>query len=294
MVFMDLIAYIFLGILQGIAEWLPVSSQGQLMLAGMGFFGMLPSRAIELSVWLHLGTLLSAIVYFRREAAGLLRRFPAFVLLVVSGRHISARQGVVSVRQGGVSDERDKLIFFLTVSTFFSGLVGIPLYIFLKKSFAFLGGEAAVALIGFFLIVTGVMLYRAGSGTFGTRKVTDLGLKDAVFAGVLQGFSVLPGISRSGTSTAALLFMGFRQEDSLKISFLMSIIVVGAAELVFGLFEGFSFSTGSLAAVLFAFVSGFLSIGILLRVAKKVSFWLFCIALGVVSLIPFVFSVVFL
>ncbi|MCD6230027.1 MAG: undecaprenyl-diphosphate phosphatase [Candidatus Diapherotrites archaeon] len=290
---MDLIAYIFLGILQGIAEWLPVSSQGQLMLAGMAFFGMLPSRAIELSVWLHLGTMLSALVYFRREVAGLLRRFPAFVLLIASGKHILVKQDRVSVRQGRVLDEHDKLTFFLIVSTFFSGLVGIPLYVFLKKSFVFFGGEAAVALIGFFLIVTGVMLYGAGSGTFGNRKITDLGLKDAVFTGVLQGFSVLPGISRSGTSTAALLFMGFRQEDSLKISFLMSIIVVGAAELVFGLFEGFSFSTGSLVALLFAFVSGFLSIGVLLKVAKKVRFWLFCIALGVVSLIPFIFSVVF-
>ena len=273
---MDLFAYIFLGILQGLAEWLPISSQGQIMLAGMALFGLSPSLAIELTVWLHFGTVLSALVYFRREVFRLLQGFPSFVLLIVSRKQVLG--------------EQDKLTFFLIVSTFFSGIVGIPLYLLLKKSFASLSGESAVALVGFFLIVTGILLYKAGTKKFGNKKTSELGLKDAVFAGVFQGFSILPGISRSGTSTAALLLRGFNQEDALKMSFLMSIVVVGSAEIVFGFVEGFSFSTGSFIALFFAFVTGFFSIEVLLRVAKKVSFWLFCIILGIISLIPFVFS----
>ena len=106
-----------------------------------------------------------------------------------------------------------------------------------------------------------------------------------LIAGAAQGFTIFPGISRSGITVAALLFRKFEQEDALKISFLMSIpAVIGANILDMGGVESFD-PLVLLAGIVSAFVTGYLTIDILMRFARSVRFDVFCIVFGIIALI---------
>ena len=110
---MTVLQSLVLGIIQGIAEWLPISSQGINNLVLLHFFEKTPSEAIRISIWLHTGTVLAAIVYFRKEISDLLRHFPGYL-----------REWRVSGQQ-----ERDATTTFLIISTLLTGVVGAPLLI---------------------------------------------------------------------------------------------------------------------------------------------------------------------
>jgi undecaprenyl-diphosphatase len=248
----EVIASLFFGVLQGITEWLPVSSQGQITIVSQ-FFGIGLGTVMELVLWLHLGTAFAAIVYFRKEILELFDR------------------------------ERRGLLRFLVIATLFTGVVGAPLYYLVLKAFSFVAGEIIIGIVGVFLIITGVVQkYAKGR----ERQLDQATTKDAIVAGLFQGFAILPGISRSGTTTAALLFAGFNAESALKLSFLMSIPAVLAANVAFELTEGFAVNSGAIIALLAAFVVGLLTIDIFLKVARRVKFWIFLIILGAISLLP--------
>ncbi len=260
---MELLDAFILGLIQGITEWLPVSSKSQIMLASMGLFDIAPENALSLSIYLHIGTMLAAIVYFRNEIYQLLKRT--------------------------VVEPRDKLFQFLVVSTLCTGAIGVPLFIFVKDVFVTMNGEAFTGVIGIGLVFTGVLLLK--SKQTGGRTEKGLVLKDSVIAGVAQSLSVLPGVSRSGVTTASLLWIGFSQESALKLSFLMSILAVSGAEVGFSILKGFSGIGVAEGAVMIisSFAFGIISIEFLLRIARNLSFAYFCIFIGIVSLVPLVY-----
>ncbi len=125
---MDPIKALVLGLLQGVLEWLPVSSQGNLVLLAITLLGLDPSYALTFSVYLHVGTGFAALVYFRREVARIIMR--------------------------GSEDDR-RLFQFLVIATFVTGVVGYPLFAFV--GLASLYGEALLALTGVALLATGLM-----------------------------------------------------------------------------------------------------------------------------------------
>jgi undecaprenyl-diphosphatase len=253
-----------LGILQGILEWLPVSSEGILTLVSINLLGIQASEAIKFSIWLHLGTFLAALIYFRKDILKLVKHFPGYLKNVKS------------------DDENSKLITFLIISTILTGLIGLPLFLFAVDILGVLSAKIMTFIIGFFLIITGLLQKKSKDGT---KKTEGLQNKDGIIIGILQGFSALPGISRSGITTSGLLFKKFDSETALKLSFMMSIPTIFVAEIGLGIIKGFEFSLASFVSVLFSFIFGIISIGLLLKIAKKIKFWKFCLVLGLISIL---------
>ena len=259
---MGLLEAIVLGALQGIAEWLPISSSGQVMLSLVNFLQESPEAAFSLAIILHLGTLLAVAVKYREELARLLLNL----------------------------SWKDPLLRFLIISTIITGVVGIPLYFALKGLFSYAQGDLANGIVGALLIVTGIALY-VSRGKLGNKEMKGIGYLETGIAGAAQGIAILPGISRSGVTVAAMLLSGVRQELALKLSFLMSIpAVLGALALDYasGDIASAGFGLGEMAlGVLAAFIFGYLTIDILLGIAHKVRFDIFCILFGLIALSVF-------
>jgi len=257
---------ILFGIIQGIFEWLPISSQGNLVLLMVSMFGYSVGEAISYSIFLHTGTMLAALVYFRKDILSILRSLP--------GYRVNYK-------------ENNGMISFLVLATIITGLVGFPIYMYLKTT-TFVG-EVFIGLVGMALIFTGLIQKTVkGSGKNGLK---NLNLKDSVLLGIAQGLSVIPGISRSGITVSSLLFRNYDSSSALKISFLMSIPAILIAEIGLGVMGGIP-SLGIdkiITGLLFSFVFGMLTIHVLIKIAKKYAFWKFCIILGIIALIPLVF-----
>ncbi len=260
---MDLVQAVVLAVIQGLTEWLPVSSEGMSSLVMINFFGKSLTEAVFLSAWLHTGTLLAAAVYFRKDILAMLRNLPAFV------------------RNPGEREGYSGLTGFLIISTLVTAVIGAPLILFFLDTVSF-SGAPAMALIGALLIVTGLLqkfVRNSDVITHGTK------LKDAVLVGAAQAFSVLPGLSRSGLTMSALLLRKHDPEYALKLSFLMSIPAVFAAEIGIIALQKVTIDVFSLVAIGVSFVVGLLTLGTLLRIAQKVNFGYFCIFLGILSML---------
>ncbi|AKB23986.1 Undecaprenyl-diphosphatase [Methanosarcina sp. MTP4] len=268
---------VVLGTIQGIAEWLPVSSEGMTSLVLINFFGKSLSEAIPIAIWLHLGTLLAALVYFKDDVILITKRLPEYFTGIVSRKRI---QEIPDSEPAGAGE--DLLISFLIISTFLTGVIGLPIMLYITEKTE-ISGEGATAAVGVFLILTG-LFQRLSAGAKNPKK--EPGMQDALFTGIAQGFAAFPGISRSGITVAALLFRKFDSEKALKLSFLMSIPAVLASEIGIGIMGLLVVDLNSLLAVIFSFIFGLLTINILLKVARKVDFSYFCMILGFMSVLP--------
>jgi undecaprenyl-diphosphatase len=255
---MDSFAYVLVGLVQGITEWLPVSSKSQDMLV-MGFMGLTPEMAYSVAIFLHFGTLLAVLIRMRSDVAAVVMRLPAF--------------------------RQDKLVQFLIVSTALTAIVGAPIYFLLRKSLGEWGGGFVLAMIGAFLLLTGLFIY-ASKKVMGTRKMSDITFIDMVVLGFAQAVTPLPGVSRSGVTVSALLLRGIKQEDALRLSFLMSIPAVVGALCLELLLQGFVLPEPEIIAGVFAaLLAGYLTIDLLLKVATKLRFDVFCIVFGLLALL---------
>ena len=249
-----------LGVLQGITEWLPISSQGQTVLVMLNFMQIDAGTAISVAIFLHIGTMLAVLIRFRKDFVSMLNR-------------------------------ESKLLRIIVVATGSTAITAVPL-LFLLLFFIenlFENGAIATVLtgaIGVMLILTGIMLgaqKRAGNSY---RTLDEITTKDMVFAGLAQGFSILPGISRSGTTITILLMSGIKQELALKLSFLMSVPAVLGAIVLFDVRRVSAIATSEAAImVLSSLMVGYITMSILLRFAKRVNFAIFCISLGGLTLL---------
>ncbi len=244
---------VLLGALQGLTEWLPVSSEGVVAAAYSLLEGESLDEAIGYALWLHVGTMPAALVVLRREAAAL-------------AREVWERPTKPS-----------PLLLFLAVSTVLSMAVGLPLVLALGE-LSGLVGASAMGIVGVLMLVTGALqVLRARPGD---RDRTRLALTDALLAGVAQGLSVLPGFSRSGLTVAALLGRGVDKREALVVSFLMSIPASAAAALYAALSGGFALPTEAVTAAAVAFVIGLAAIRALLAFAQRVNLGLFVVLIG--------------
>lgn len=204
MVVNELIASLIIAIVQGITEWLPVSSSGHLVLAEkiIGHVG-----GLTFDVALHFGTLMAVFVYFGKDIIDIMRDF-------LSGKF---------------KTENGKLGVLILVATIPAAIVG---FLF-KDVFSLIFSNLVVVMVGF--AITGVLLLIASVSGKSKRTIKGISFRDAATIGIAQVFSIFPGVSRSGTTLSAGLLLGLEEKAAVKFSFLMSIpIIFGANILVIG------------------------------------------------------------
>lgn len=261
-------AEFILGLIQGIAEWIPISSEAMIVLIAKNFFYTTFNleNLIKLALFLHLGTFFSALIYFWKDIKIYLK-------------------GLLKYKKQTL--ETKKIINFLFITTIISGLLGIlilKIFVNIADKFEFTG-KLITLIIGLFLIITGILLLLQKK-SFGLRKEKDLNLFDSLLLGVIQGFTVLPGLSRSGTTISVLLFRKIDKTTALKLSFLMSLPIVLAGNIILNL-EYFTFSIVNFIALFTAFIVGLLTIHLLIKFSEKVNFGIFVIVFGIISIITF-------
>jgi len=253
------------GILQGLTEFLPVSSSGHLVL--VPWLLGLDAPGMSLDVLLHLATLLALVIYFRRE-----------VLMLIRGVvHLVAR------RRADTADAR--LAWLVIVSSIPAVIVALVLETTIEQAFA---APMAAAVC---LLVTGTILYLA-ERRGGDRAIADLGSRDAGLIGLAQAVALVPGISRSGATMAAGRALGLERSEAARYAFVMSIpVVFGAAmlELAGMITEGYAGPVAPLAVgMLAAFLSGYLAVAVLIRYVQGHSlrvFSYYCWSLGMLAIL---------
>ena len=254
---MDWWTAVVIGIVQGITEWLPVSSSGQSSIILVNGFNLDPRMAITLGLAVHIGTALAVVAKYPKD------------LLAMADF------------SGG------KIPKFYWAVTIISLICALPFLLLLEATFEsnLWTGETITIFVGLALIVTGLIIreqYRRKP-----KKLSKAGWKDYIILGVAQGFAILPGISRSGMTVSALLVRDYEKSTSMKFSFMLSVPVSFAAAgyfIVFG--DMASIGLGPyIVAGLFAFVFGYFTMEILLRMAKQINFSMFCIVFGLMAVI---------
>jgi len=223
---------VLVGVVQGVTEFLPVSSSGHLAL--LARFSLAPS-SVFYSLSLHLATLFAVLIVMRRE-------------VWAAARHPLKGDG--------------KYIL----------LASLPTLIIALLFTAFLPNLLEGALLGFGFLLTSVILFSAE--LFGKKKdKCDLTVGNVLFTGVMQGIAVLPGVSRSGSTISSLRLAGVSEERAASFSFLLSLPIIVGGFLLEGVKSGFSAEGADaveiLIAALSAFVSGALSVRLMLRQVKK-------------------------
>jgi undecaprenyl-diphosphatase len=262
-----------LGVLQGLTEFLPVSSSGHLVL-GQRFFGLTePELLFDIS--LHIGTLLAVVLVFFREIAAILSalvRIPALLAQCGGWRPMLQR------------NEPVRTAFLIVVGSVPTAVLGLGFHRAADRIFA------SLPIVGAMLLVTGALLWATRRRSVGDRTVSSMTVKDALIIGLLQGFAILPGISRSGATISAALFLGVERSTAGRFSFLLSLpAIVGALllEVRGGISSTASGPTVLLGAVVAA-ATGALALVALLRIVKSGHlhrFAPYCWALGAAVLV---------
>ncbi|MBN1802504.1 MAG: undecaprenyl-diphosphate phosphatase [Candidatus Lokiarchaeota archaeon] len=269
---MKTIEELIIAILQGLFEWLPISSSGQVMIVSTSLLGMPPEKAFSLAIWLHLGTMLAVLIKFRKEYKDmLLSFFPKY------------RKEKLSIKKRN----------WVVISLIGTACTALPLYFLFRlliSGFLPVHGDIITIFIAIFLLITGIVLItrKKDRGTKRIEDIDDIKLKkDSFISGLIQGTSILPGISRSGVTVATLLYEDYDQDSALRLSFIMSVPVVIASIGVDILMGNFIYIDPFviIATTLVSFVVGYLSMEFLLKVAKKFEFGYFCIIYGAIALL---------
>jgi len=263
-----MLEYITLGAIQGVTEWLPVSSEGIIVLVSTYFFPALSlGEAVRLALFLHLGTFLAALIYLRNDVR---------TLIVACIWYSTATK-----------DTRSELHFLMRTS-FVTAIIALPLLILINNSSSWLTVSITGigTLIGTLLIVTGLLhRHTQQQHIERTRASDELTVRDACMTGIFQGFAVLPGLSRSGLTVAALLIRTIRDSDSLRLSFLLSLPVVLGGNILLNAYAFTTFGANEAAALATAFIFGLLTMHGLMRVARHLSWSTFTILAGVLLII---------
>ncbi len=256
---------IVLGAVQGIAEWLPVSSEGLIVLVKTQLFSDTSSldAIMREALFFHFGTFLAALVYLRKDVGVLFKAL---------------------MNRRSAEETNRNILSFLIVSTLVTGVVG--LLIFTGIQFIhfnlLLTGKIITFGIGLCLIFTAFLQIRMSRG--GARGADELNWKDGVLLGFVQGCSVIPGLSRSGLTVAALLFRKVNKSLALRLSFLMSLPVVLFGNILLNTKDLFSFRPDFLLGTGCAFLFGLLTIHALLTLARRVNFGYFVLLFAFVTI----------
>lgn len=249
---MELLQAIILGIVQGITEWLPISSSGHLVIF-QELFGF--GTDVAFDVLLHLATLIVILAVFWKDVLAIIK-------------------SVFSTRW----DENSKLLFYILLASIPTAVFGLVFHDWL------IGLFSNLLLLGVFFIVNGIILFL----TRFAKASRQLNWWRSIVMGVAQGLSIIPSISRSGATVSAGMFLGIRKENLIKFSFLMAIpAIIGAFILEaknLTLTNPLPLILGSLTAM----IVGYFALKLMIKTIEKGKlhyFAYYCLVLGILILI---------
>jgi undecaprenyl-diphosphatase len=254
---------IILGLVQGTSEWLPISSKTQVLFASTLLFSLPLAVAYAFGLFMEIGSVGSALVYFRRDILSLFH-------------------------------ER-RLVVYLLVVTVFTGLVGAPLYYLTDKVLSTSPYNIGIPMVLLGLVLIGIGFYIRYSRTRPrlVDGLQEMKLKNYVLIGIAQGIAALPGVSRSGMTVSTMLLMGVKPEQAFRLSYLAYIPASLGAFFVTLILSKTQVDaaiqvvepTGVLIAVATAAVVGIVVISYLLKFAKTSRIYVIDFVLGAIALI---------
>ena len=282
---------VILGIIQGAAEFLPVSSSGHLVIVKEILGVDLGNGGIFFDVMLHIGTLLAIFVAFWKDIKHLI--VEGIHILIDIFYNIGVLIQKVARRECAyrrvVRSSYRKLVVLIIVSTIPTGIIGILLSDIIALA------NDMILVPGICLLITAMFLLIADFADDGEKRPKEVTYRDATAVGLAQGLATMPGVSRSGTTITACLLCGFEKKFAVKYSFIMSIpAVLGAALLEIKDFGEFKFSQqdiiSCIIATVVAAIVGYLSICFmmsLVRGKKYRYFAIYCALMGMVAIVYF-------
>ncbi len=262
---MEIFKAIILGIIQGLTEFLPVSSSGHLVLAE--HYLKFNNPEISFEIVLHLGSLFAVLIYFRKDILALLKSLILFK------------------NKESIHTRNRNTVFYIIVATTMTGIIGFYFEDPLTKAFS------SLYIPSFMLVITGFILYISDKIESRGIKTHQLGIRKSILIGLTQAFAILPGISRSGTTITVGIFAGLDREEAARFSFILSIpAILGANILKFSSMLDLDRSVwlSYLLGTLAAFISGYVVISFLISIVKKQKlkyFAYYCWLIAVISLI---------
>jgi undecaprenyl-diphosphatase len=274
---------VFLGIVQGLTEFLPISSTGHLTLAGK-FMNLIseeyPERWTAFIAVIQLGTLLAVFIYFWID-----------IILIIKGFF---RDNIISPKKLKDQGTDSRLGWMIIAGSIPVAAAGILFKDTIEGAFT-----KNLYVISGSLIVLALLLYLAEKAAEHKKQITDITFIDALIVGVAQAVSLIPGSSRSGTTITGGLFAGFTRETAARFSFLLGIPAILASGIVQS-YEALEYIDSDLildftVASIMAAISGYFSIDFLLKFLKKNTTFIFIyyrIILGVVILIFLYFDII--
>ncbi len=289
---MDLLNAIIMGVVQGIAEFLPISSDGHLALMS-NILHMKADTGLLFNVMLHFGTLVAVCIAFWKDILELICEGFYMIgdLLVNTWRYInqSGKQKETGYRQV-ISTPYRRFVLMVIVSTIPTGLIGVLCKDFIE------GISNNILITGVCLIITGLCLILADRTETGKKNESDVSYTDAGILGVAQGFAIMPGLSRSGTTITAALLLGLDRNFAVKYSFIMSIpAILGAVVLEVKDFSMDMVTQNQLmnylVGTVIAAAVGFFAIKtmlVLVRGKKFKYFAYYCFVIGAVAIIWYI------
>jgi len=270
---MNIFQAVILGIVQGLTEFLPVSSSGHLVLF-QHLFGFTEAELL-FDVILHLGTLVAVFIFFRQDIYAMILSILRYCKMVFKTGSFSPAG----------EDQNLKLALLIIISSIPTAIIGLLFKKIADQLFS------SVLIAGSMLILTGIILFFTRFVKSSQKGISLFSTKDAFIIGISQGLAVMPGLSRSGTTIATGLFLGLKHETAARYSFLLSIpAILGASLLEFADIAGNTPVPvkAYMAGAFVACVSGYFALRFLFYIVKKGRLHYFspyCIAIGIFSLI---------
>ncbi|HRP01197.1 MAG TPA: undecaprenyl-diphosphatase UppP [Candidatus Kapabacteria bacterium] len=276
---MNIIEAIILGIIQGLSEFIPISSTAHLTIAGqmMNLIDpMHPERWTSFIAIIQLGTLIAVLVYFKNE--------------IISYPKAFINENLVNRKKFSEQSIESRLSWFIGLGTLPIVVIGLLFKDFIEGSFT-----KELNVIAISLIVLAIILYISEKIASLNKDLNKISLKDAIIIGFAQAVALIPGSSRSGTTITAGLFVGLNRETAARFSFLLSIPAILASGLL-SAYQAIDYINSQdminiLVATTTAAISGYFAIAFLINYLKKNSTLLFIIyriALGIIILLFFI------
>ncbi|MCR5793594.1 MAG: undecaprenyl-diphosphate phosphatase [Lachnospiraceae bacterium] len=289
---MELWKALVMGVIQGIAEFLPISSSGHLAIFKHILHLDLESGGMMFDILLHVGTLLAVFVVFYKDIWELIMEGIGIVIDFFKNvgrffQNLLSKDKKEYIRI--VDSEYRKFVMLVIVSTIPTGVIG-----YLGKDIIERAGQTLL-IPGLCLLATAVLLVIADRFNQGTNKPDRISYSDAAIVGCSQGIATLPGLSRSGTTIAISLLLGFDKNFAVKYSFIMSIpAIMGAAVLDLKDIQAASLPAhvwfNYLAGTVVAAIVGYICIKTMLVIVrgKKFTFFsIYCFIVGIIAIVAY-------